>query len=1146
MVELNEERDEQISRLLDQALAEYRANGHIDLAAWQARLPECGAELPSLLYTLQQLEGAMSGDCGEQDTAVPRSASGEPTSAPAGATPFAPLAVPVRLGRYHVRECLGAGGMGAVYRAEDPQLHRTVAIKVPHFTGPEEARSAAHKRFLREARSAAAVRHPHVCAVHDAGEDGGVPYVVMEYVEGSSLEKRLAGEGQLDCREAVRMARQAAEGLAAVHSKGIIHRDLKPANILLNGGGRVLLSDFGLARPELDAEGLTSQGALVGTAAYMPPEQVDPACGAVGPWSDVYSLGVVLYRMLTGRVPFQGDGFRVLRQHVDSPPPAPSGLRADLDPALEAIVVKALAKKPADRYASADALRAALDDWLAGPTNTIPPAAAGHREKAVAAAGAAMRRGRRRLWIAGGLVAAAALAALAVVYVVTDYGTLVVKTEDPDAVVEVTGRQVVVLHGKDRYELRLRPGALQVDVRGGKGRLKISRDRVVLTRGARELVSITVEKSTPEIKKGKPPTEVARPRFPGMPKETVVVVGDLRWRWSGAHWPSEPPHFVVGPGGKRVLALQRGPDDVRAWDPSKPDDLSIHHVPGLQAAAFTADGKLAATLTTTLTGESEWEWKVWEVAGWKEVAALPGDGPVHTRLALAPGGKLAASAAPGRESVLWDVANRKKLTTIPFPAQEPALAFSADGKLLVVAGVEGTGAMRRLAVRLVDVEAGKEKDVLRASVALPENNLQLTRISFSGNGQTLACEFKVEGAVSFWSGHVQLWDLGTGKEGPRLEGNAYALAPDGKSVALGKDRDRILIVETATRKELHILSIRSNPDWGPRVVRSLAFAPDGRTLVSATTDTGAIRLWDVGKEEVLAGPSDGFHYHALSADGKMLAGTPLNARELQLRDLATNKVRKAFYQPKGRVFRDAAFALDGHKLAVIDQGGTTNEWLYNLETGDRVDVDHVDQGGFFAADLALAGGTLVLIEHTGTRAGLWDARTGKRRTLLKRGKEQFSAFALTSDGKMLATGLGGDLVLWDVGAGDEAARLKDADGKAWKPRELAFNKAGTRLAALYQSLDLIVWDVAARKPLFRRKLKPPFRSTGFALAPDGKTVFLALEDGRLLGCTSAGEPRVWRFPAGLSRVALSADGKHLVVNCGPSAAVLELGQGGKP
>jgi serine/threonine-protein kinase len=278
--------------------------------------------------------------------------------------------MPERLGRYHIVGRLGAGGMGVVYRAHDPELRRDVAIKAPCFRGPAATQAEARRRFLREARAAAAVRHPNVCPIHDVGEDGRRPYVVMALVEGQSLGDQLQRHGRFERpTEAAALVAVIADALAAVHAAGIVHRDVKPGNILLDRAGTPLLSDFGLAR-DADSEHLTEAGTLLGTPAYMAPEQAAGELGAVGPWSDQYSLGVVLYHLLTGRTPFEGTPLSVLYQIGTTAPPPPSRFRPDLDPGLEAICLKALAKQPALRYGSLQELAVVLRRYSQGDLAT--------------------------------------------------------------------------------------------------------------------------------------------------------------------------------------------------------------------------------------------------------------------------------------------------------------------------------------------------------------------------------------------------------------------------------------------------------------------------------------------------------------------------------------------------------------------------------------------------------------------------------------------------------------------------------------------------------------------------------------------------------------------------------------------------------
>jgi tRNA A-37 threonylcarbamoyl transferase component Bud32 len=305
---------------------------------------------------------------------------------PTGAEPTAdqsvPAGLPPTIGRYQILERLGAGGMGTVYKARDPHLDRTVALKIPRIDTPPQERPRRMERFQREARSAAQVWHPHVCPIYDVGEHDGQPYVVMAYVHGQSMADRLARRGRFeDVGEAVALIGQVLDALGAIHAHGIVHRDLKPSNIMLDTSGRAVLTDFGLARPENEAGNLTSEGVIVGTPAYMAPEQAAGQSERIGPWTDLYSAGVVFFEMLTGRLPFEGPPLAVLGKIVNEPPPPLSRFRPYLDSRLEALLLQALAKEPEGRFPIARQFADALAGLaVSTPSIALPPRAISQEE----------------------------------------------------------------------------------------------------------------------------------------------------------------------------------------------------------------------------------------------------------------------------------------------------------------------------------------------------------------------------------------------------------------------------------------------------------------------------------------------------------------------------------------------------------------------------------------------------------------------------------------------------------------------------------------------------------------------------------------------------------------------------------------------
>jgi serine/threonine-protein kinase len=267
-----------------------------------------------------------------------------------------------RLGSYEVKGLLGCGGMGVVLKAVDPALNRTVAIKV--LAAHLASNGASRQRFMREARAAAAVAHEHVVAVHAVSEAGDLPYLVMEYVPGRSLQERLDRQGPLPLPEILRIGMQAAAGLAAAHAQGLVHRDIKPANILLeNGIERVRLTDFGLARAASDGA-LTQSGVVAGTPQYMAPEQARGE--AVDYRADLFSLGSTLYAMCTGHPPFRAESaVAVLRRVSDDEPRSVRELNAEVPVWLAAIIARLHAKNPAQRFQTAAEVAGLLGGCLA-------------------------------------------------------------------------------------------------------------------------------------------------------------------------------------------------------------------------------------------------------------------------------------------------------------------------------------------------------------------------------------------------------------------------------------------------------------------------------------------------------------------------------------------------------------------------------------------------------------------------------------------------------------------------------------------------------------------------------------------------------------------------------------------------------------
>lgn len=426
-----------------------------------------------------------------------------------------------RLGHYEVTEVIGRGGMGVVLKAFDEKLHRVVAIKV---MARELATSAtARKRFTREAQAAAAVRNEHVIDIHAVEEANGLPYLVMEYVSGLSLQERLDQAGPLEPQEILRIGIQVATGLAAAHLQGLVHRDIKPANILLeNGVQRVKITDFGLARAADDAS-LSQSGLVAGTPQYMAPEQAEGK--PVDQRTDLFGLGSVLYALCTGRVPFRASTTLAVLKRVCEDTPRPiREINPGVPDALVEVIARLHAKDPAERFQSASEVADLLRQHLAhlqqpalvpapapvprGPSRSPPP----RRRRGWRLAAAAVLL----LFSGLGLAEATGVTSLAatVIRVFLPDGTLVVEVDDPEVKVTIEGDGGLVITGAGPQEVRLKAGSYRVlAAKDGKA---IQDELVSISRGGRQLVKVSVEPTA-----AAPTAGQAQPA----PEERKLVIG---------------------------------------------------------------------------------------------------------------------------------------------------------------------------------------------------------------------------------------------------------------------------------------------------------------------------------------------------------------------------------------------------------------------------------------------------------------------------------------------------------------------------------------------------------------------------------------------------------------------------------------------
>ena len=483
----------------------------------RVKCPKCG----NVYVATPTLDGR-SGDTGKGRSLVEKD-------------PFPIL--PVEFGRYRVLKLLGRGGMGAVYLAHDSQLDREVALKIPFFDAGSSPQRA--ERFVREARSAAALHHPNICTVFDAGQIDGRPFITMAYIAGTTLDAEFDPDAPMPQARAADIARKVAAALEIAHRKGIVHRDLKPGNVMLTPEGEPVVMDFGLAKraaeadpkrdsqfPEIDVVKLTRDGGLIGTPTYMSPEQVRGDLSAIGPATDIYALGVMLFEMLTGHPPYTGSLKVLLGQIVTAPVPPIREFRPEIDARLEAICYTAMAKEPSARFHSMAAMEDALDEFLKPPESqmvSVMPAPPQTYAPPVVIHAAPVEvrspfdqldddfistppKKRKKSRLIGLAVAVAVLAiggliAATVLKIETPEGTLVVQLDDPDTITKVKNGKLILSgpDGKDRYSLsaseqnkKLEAGQYKIRVEGADG-LVLDTPEFTMKKGDKVTVRVTME-----------------------------------------------------------------------------------------------------------------------------------------------------------------------------------------------------------------------------------------------------------------------------------------------------------------------------------------------------------------------------------------------------------------------------------------------------------------------------------------------------------------------------------------------------------------------------------------------------------------------------------------------------------------------------
>jgi tricorn protease-like protein len=630
-----------------------------------------------------------------------------------------------RLGHFDVTEVVGKGGMGIVLKGFDAHLQRFVALKVltPEFANNENAR----KRFCREARAAASISHENVVAVHQVEREEGLPFLVMQLVSGESLQEKLDRDGPLELTDILDIGMQTAAGLAAAHAQGLIHRDIKPANILLEGGRKVRLTDFGLARAAEDVK-ITQTGFVAGTPLYMSPEQARG--DEVDFRTDLFSLGSVMYAMCTGKAPFEGSTpYIVLKRVTEEAPERIRKLNPKIPEWLEAGIYRLLEKDPAKRPQSAADIANILAHYLSALRAGTPIAVPCPKQQAPCGT-------RRRLALIGiPLILGAGLLALELSGITRLTGLVPLPPERTAPVREMgpPPRLTLPANAGPIWSVAISPDGNTIAMGIDDGTVKLWNAKTGEVRG-----TVHAHKS--------PIWAVAF-----SPDGNVLATGSTDGTVGLWKMPSGDPCCKLqhtGPvrclafshDGKKLAAGSRQDRTVIIWDfpPDKanPDMNRVQtgqHDGEVISVAFAADDR-------TIAGGSGGQntIKVWDVATGKEKLTIPGNSGGVYAVAYDPNSNLLASGGWDKTVRFWDSTGQQRSTLSGHTQDIWALAFSPDGKILATGSEDRT-------VKLWDVATGK------VIVTFTEHAASVYTVVFSRDGKMLATGSR--------DGTVKLWDV---------------------------------------------------------------------------------------------------------------------------------------------------------------------------------------------------------------------------------------------------------------------------------------------------------------------------------------------------------------------------------------------------